>query len=242
MATLADILALLPDNTAGDISAQDVRDAVTAQWHRTDGTDTIEGLAFNTAPPVPAHVAGRVFWNATDGTLNMMSTTPGVTLQIGQEQWADVRNNSGSTILNGRAVRITGGIGSTPTIGLDNGLGTGIGIATQDIANNANGKVTTFGLVRDLNTSAFTEGQAVYSSSTGTLTASVTSSFLGYVTDSHVSAGTVLVARLRTDTASGTTAQRPTLVAVGARYFDTTLGIPIWWKGAVWVNASGATV
>jgi hypothetical protein len=44
--------------------------------------------------------------------------------------------------------------------------------------------------------------------------------------------------------ASGTTAQRPTLAAsvVGYFYFDTTLGKPIWWKGAVWVDATGATV
>lgn len=43
--------------------------------------------------------------------------------------------------------------------------------------------------------------------------------------------------------ASGTTANRPTLqVQVGQQYFDTTLGIPIWYNGTVWKNASGTTV
>lgn len=44
-------------------------------------------------------------------------------------------------------------------------------------------------------------------------------------------------------TASGTTAARPSAPAfVGQPYFDTTLGIPVWWMGSHWVNASGATV
>lgn len=41
----------------------------------------------------------------------------------------------------------------------------------------------------------------------------------------------------------GTTANRPTIFSgyVGVEYFDTTLGLPVWWKGAVWVDATGAT-
>lgn len=41
---------------------------------------------------------------------------------------------------------------------------------------------------------------------------------------------------------SGTTANRPTTVNIGYSYFDTTLGKPIWWKGTVWVDATGTTV
>lgn len=39
--------------------------------------------------------------------------------------------------------------------------------------------------------------------------------------------------------AAGTTAQRPTLSSssyIGFRYFDTTLGVPIWWNGTTWVS------
>ena len=43
--------------------------------------------------------------------------------------------------------------------------------------------------------------------------------------------------------ASGTTANRPTLqLQIGQPYYDTTLGIPIWYNGTVWKNASGTTV
>jgi hypothetical protein len=45
----------------------------------------------------------------------------------------------------------------------------------------------------------------------------------------------------------GTTANRPVSaiqapLAIGQSYYDTTLGIPIWWNGTVWKNASGTTV
>ncbi len=44
-------------------------------------------------------------------------------------------------------------------------------------------------------------------------------------------------------TASGTTANRPIKgLFVGRTYFDTTLGIPIWYRGTAWVNASGGVV
>jgi len=45
---------------------------------------------------------------------------------------------------------------------------------------------------------------------------------------------------------SGTTAQRPVPTYVGQRYFDTTLGLPVWAKttggSAVWVNGAGTPV
>jgi hypothetical protein len=42
---------------------------------------------------------------------------------------------------------------------------------------------------------------------------------------------------------AGTTALRPTTgLQVGQFYFDTSLGIPIWWNGTNWVNATGTVV
>ena len=51
-------------------------------------------------------------------------------------------------------------------------------------------------------------------------------------------AATLLIAL----TLSGTTAQRPSsFLWMGRPYFDSTLGIPIWYKAAgVWVDATGA--
>jgi hypothetical protein len=46
---------------------------------------------------------------------------------------------------------------------------------------------------------------------------------------------------------SGVTADRPLNTGspnlqTGQYYFDTTLGIPIWWDGTNWVDATGTTV
>lgn len=41
-------------------------------------------------------------------------------------------------------------------------------------------------------------------------------------------------------TQSGTTAQRPTRILWNGRtYFDTTLNIPIWYDGSIWIKADG---
>lgn len=241
MATLAEILDLLPDNDTGLIGADDVRAAITALWHRTDGTDPIEGLLFDTTAPDPVQAAGRVHWNPVEGTLDI-DQTPTSSVQVGYESRINVRNNSGATILNGRAVRITGNIGNQPTVGLDNGLGEIRGITTEDIPNNANGAITVFGLVRDLNTSGLAAGSTAYSSAAGVLTSTVSASTVGIVLDSHVSQGAVLVRPFRTLGAAGTTAQRPTLRPIGFAYFDTTLGRPVWWNGAAWVDGAGTVV
>ena len=41
----------------------------------------------------------------------------------------------------------------------------------------------------------------------------------------------------------GTTSSRPAIgLTIGQTYFDTTLGIPIWYNGTKWVNSSGSAV
>jgi hypothetical protein len=42
---------------------------------------------------------------------------------------------------------------------------------------------------------------------------------------------------------AGTTAERPVIgLQVGQQYFDTTLGLPIWWNSSNWVDAAGTVV
>jgi hypothetical protein len=40
----------------------------------------------------------------------------------------------------------------------------------------------------------------------------------------------------------GATGARPAGVAIGTPYFDTTLGVPCWWNGTIWVNSTGGAV
>ena len=39
---------------------------------------------------------------------------------------------------------------------------------------------------------------------------------------------------------SGATLSRPAAPVTGSMFFDTTIGKPVWWTGAGWVDASGA--
>lgn len=242
MTTLAELIARLPDNTTGAIDADDIRAAVTGTWERFDGTTPVEAIQFDTTAPDPPHVAGLVHWNSETNTLDVDSQIDGVSLQVGQEQWTHVRNASGATILNGTPVRIVGATSNRPLIAADNGQGSAFGLATHDIPNNTFGIVTSFGLVRDLNTAAFSDGARLYANAVGGLTTSVTSSFVGFVLLAHPTGGIVLTRPESLDQADGTTAQRPAVVSVGFMYFDTTLNIPIWWNGTTWRNASGAVV
>lgn len=144
-------------------------------------------------------VPGTLCWDTEDQTLNLTHSN-GVTQQIGQETYAFVRNSTGSTILNGTAVRFAGATqpgylqvldangdafitqdslnftaleatGSRLEVAPFLADGTypslyGLGVATQDIADSANGKVTVWGKVRGVNTSAFNIGDILYVSPT----------------------------------------------------------------------------
>ena len=164
-----------------------------------DAIDFTVGVGAN-----QAYQEGRLFYDDTNKALATYNDEADITLQIGQEQYIRVRNNIGSTINNGQAVRINGSHGAeTPTITLasadseDNSQV--VGLATHSIENNSFGYVTTHGVVRDLNTLTFSAGDEVFLAiESGALTGvkPVSPNYqmpIGHVIRGHGSAGTVLV-------------------------------------------------
>lgn len=152
----------------------------------------------------PTYAEGKAFYDSSAKTLVVYDDISGTATNLGQELNLRARNNTGVTIANGSVVYISGATGQNPTIALAraNSLSTSvtIGIATHDIANNTVGKITTFGLVNDLNTSSFTDGQVLYLSpnTAGILTATVPSSpnytaYVCVVLHSHVTQGKIFV-------------------------------------------------
>jgi hypothetical protein len=114
----------------------------------------------------------RLDWNDAARTIDA-TLEGGTVLQMGQEVHIFCRNNSGADIPNGTAVRINHLapiIGNRPAIALsDSSLPPelyAIGMATQDIPNNTDGYVTAQGIVRDVDTSAHTEGDFLFTTST----------------------------------------------------------------------------
>lgn len=135
----------------------------------TGNIGNIDSIQFNTAANITANTPGLLWWNASDDTLNLNQEN-GTTQQIGQESYAYVRNLTGNAIPNGTAVRFAGAQnngsarllvapfianGTVPTL-------YGLGITTEEIANGADGLVTVWGKVRDVDTSTFTIGDILY--------------------------------------------------------------------------------
>lgn len=139
----------------------------------TGNIGNVDSIQFNTSANITTNAPGRLWWNAADDTLNLNQEN-GTTQQIGQESYAYVRNRTGNIIPNGSAVRFAGAEqngqarllvapfianGTIPTL-------YGLGVATEDIANGADGLVTVWGKVRDIDTSAFDVGDVLYVSPT----------------------------------------------------------------------------
>ena len=118
---------------------------------------------------------------------------------------AQVRNETGATLTKGTVVYINGGAGNKVTV--TKALATGdatsaqtFGVVISDITNNQNGYVCVLGLVENLNTTAYTEGQQLYLSPTtaGAFTTTKPSApyhmvYVAIVERVHANQGTILV-------------------------------------------------
>ena len=140
-------------------------------------------------------------WNPTDQTLDM--PLDGITIQLGQESVVRVVNKSGTTILNGQVVSVTGSQGNRMSVDFASNVSddlskTVLGVATEDIPNNAEGFITALGLVRDIDTSALIEGQPIYLGVNGGLTSTLPISpahevLVGYCVRSSATVGSIFI-------------------------------------------------
>lgn len=119
----------------------------------------------NEHAPVPSDKPGRTYWNRDDGTMDV-DLYGGSVLQVGQEIHYYAKNTSGGLIANGTPVMFTGTVGSSGKLTFGLAVADGsvpaeymMGVATQDIADNAFGYVTSFGLVRGFNTTGAPYGE-----------------------------------------------------------------------------------
>jgi hypothetical protein len=132
------------------------------QNNNSVATDYVD---LNERAPVPADKPGRTYWNRDDGTMDV-DLYGGSVLQVGQEIHYYAKNTSGSLIANGTPVMFTGTVGSSGKLEFGLAVANGsvpadymMGVATQDIANNAFGYITSFGLVRGFNTTGTPYGE-----------------------------------------------------------------------------------
>jgi len=143
-----------------------------------------QAVVWNGTAWVPSTITAGVSSVASaDGSIIVTTVSGAVDLAVSEASPAStvlaaVRNTTGATLTKGTAVYISGATGQRSTV--SKALATGdatsaqtLGLITSDLANNSNGYVTVIGLILNINTSAYTDGQQLYLSPTtaGTLTA-----------------------------------------------------------------------
>lgn len=190
------LATIITDGTA-TLTSGDLTNLTSIQWDLTTVDTPAEGL---------------MYWNDDDSTLNLGMPGGNVNLQIGQEMLLPrkVKNTSGSDMVNGDLVYISGGDGVNAYVTLakadaeTTSIGT-IAMLTEDIANNQFGFATTLGLVRGetaqpIDTSSWSPGTMLYlSAATGgasTNTRPVAPNHgvsIGVVFRQHATEGIVLV-------------------------------------------------
>lgn len=181
-----------PLNTASSIVSRDL-----------SGTFDIGAIDFVSAAGISGS-AGRLQWDSGEGTLLFGLRGGNIDIPIGQKEVALCYNGSGSPMTKGQVVYITGAQGQRPQISLSDALTDAtssktFGIVAESIANGSEGFVVTFGILRGINTSSFSEGSSIWLSTTPGGITSVPPTqpyhpvFLGYVVRSHASSGEIFV-------------------------------------------------
>lgn len=127
---------------------------------------TIDGanpyIQFNNGAAVTL-AAGRMWYDGATGSLNFGMGGGNITQQVGEEIF--IYGKASSAITEGQLIVKTGTVGSSgvitfapsPTgLTINDGI---IGVATENIAANAFGRITNFGVVRGINTTGSSVGE-----------------------------------------------------------------------------------
>jgi len=136
-----------------------------------DTTNWGSYIQLNPSLVAPSHQAGRRFYDAVENTFVSYNDIPDVALNEGEELWIRCKNNTGSKILNGSIVFISGADTLFPTVepaiasSFDESIRT-FGVTTMDIHSDGTygnqGYVTRFGAVREVNTLGCVSGDIIY--------------------------------------------------------------------------------
>jgi len=175
----------------------------TGNYTSVDSITYPDYITFDTTPETIPTATGSLYWDSGDG-LPTTVLNANVSIGIGQEQVALVKNATGASIAKGKVVFINGAAGQRPTIALSDAdtestSSKTFGVTAEAIADGAEGFVTTFGVLRGVDTLGLTEGAAVWLSQTaGGYTTTIPSEpahavFIGYVVKAHQTAGEIFV-------------------------------------------------
>ncbi len=128
-------------------------------------------VQLDTLAATPGGAPGRIVWNDVDGTLEFQMKGGNVTQQIGQELPVLVKHADNTGLTNGKVVYQFSSDGSNVTVKYASASSEAtasktFGVMTESATGGAKAFCTTFGYVRNINTSALTEGAMIWLSET----------------------------------------------------------------------------
>jgi hypothetical protein len=132
-------------------------------------------IVFDTTPETSSASVGTLSWDSGESSLSVQLDGE-LNVGIGQEIIVLCNNGEATTLNKGEVVRLSGASGQRPQVTRaynlnDTGSALTIGIVAENIAAGAEGFVVTQGIVKNINTNAFNEGDILYlSASAGILT------------------------------------------------------------------------
>lgn len=154
-------------------------------WQKIDQTNSVTSVNSKTGAVTLTYTDVNAIGSitSTDGSVTVSTASGIADLSVAvaastTNVICQVRNTTGATLTKGTVVYISGATGQIPTVSkaLANSDSTSaqtLGMLSADLANNSNGYVTIIGLITNIDTSAYTDGQQLYLSGTtaGTVTA-----------------------------------------------------------------------
>lgn len=168
------------DITGDIIDQTDLYNALQAKVPYTGATQDVNfgeygaqlgNLEFDNTPTNVPTTAGSVYWNDTDGTLNIVLKGGQTISRVGETQHIRALNNTGAQIARGKVVYVVGAQGQRLTIALADAdteilSKDTIGFTAEAIADGAEGFVIVQGVINNISTTGMTDGATVYLSQT----------------------------------------------------------------------------
>lgn len=197
------------------------------------------------ASAAPAVAAGRMWYNDTDGSWNLGMGGGNITQQVGEELYRYGKASAAITDSPLQCIYKTGVVGASgvitfaPTVSGITDSNNILGCATESIALNGFGRITTYGVIHGVTTNGTAYGETwadnddiYYNPTTGGLTKTLPTSGLKMLIGTVISAGSGGSGSFIVKIGYATYLSRLTDVTLTS----TTSGNLLQYNGSVWVN------
>jgi hypothetical protein len=156
------------------ITAASASDSITinstGNYTNVDSISYPDYIVFDTTPENTSASVGTISWDSGESGLSTQLNS-NINVTLGQEIYSVVYNGEATQLNKGEVVMISGAQGQKPRViraynTSDAGSARTFGIVAENIESGAEGIVITQGIVKNINTNGFNEGDPLYLSAT----------------------------------------------------------------------------